>query len=343
MITEPLLNIIRDQQKSGVSQDTITKMLIEQGWSRIDIDQAFVAVNAPIPKPQVPVDRQQIPQSISQDQKKHHVGLVILIIIIILLIIGGIWVYFIFFATPKSVVPVITESVPTNVVVATPVVMAPVVTNTPVATTTATTTKTVVKKTVTPAVVPVVTKPAPVPAPVTVATDQNLITFDDLKPADKTGGYVAVGVIPNGYYGLTWNKPNQTFADNFNVMNGTDAISLSGYHAGIVSPKNAIYCKQGTCSIYSNTPFDLKSFYVTAAWNDKLDFQVQGHSNDGGILCNNSNGIKTINATTPQLVTLNCTGITSIDFWTNEPGSVVHPGYNHDSSGYFVIDNISLK
>ncbi len=186
---------------------------------------------------------------------------------------------------------------------------------------------------------------SPVQTPV-VLNNPDLITFDDLKPTDKTGGYVTSGIINDGYRGFKWNyadKGMPSYKNNFIVIDGGSATIASGYRNAVISAKNAIACTEVVCTISSETPFNLKSFYVTAAWNDNLDFNVQGYGPEGGTICGNSSSIKNINAVSPQLVTVNCEGVSMINFWANEIGSTIHPGYNHDSSDIFVIDNISLK
>jgi|GEM_PF-1504521 hypothetical protein len=45
MVTDQLLTFIKSQLSLGVSKDAIVQMLSSQGWSSLDIQQAFVAVN----------------------------------------------------------------------------------------------------------------------------------------------------------------------------------------------------------------------------------------------------------------------------------------------------------
>lgn len=47
MISQELITYIRKQTAAGVSKEVIARSLIPNGWSRQDIDQAFVSITAP--------------------------------------------------------------------------------------------------------------------------------------------------------------------------------------------------------------------------------------------------------------------------------------------------------
>ena len=51
MVTEQLLAFIKSQLSLGVSKDAISQMLTGQGWTNVDIEQAFATVNPPIMSP----------------------------------------------------------------------------------------------------------------------------------------------------------------------------------------------------------------------------------------------------------------------------------------------------
>ena len=96
-----------------------------------------------------------------------------------------------------------------------------------------------------------------------VAGTPGLITFDDL-----TGTSLPV---PAGYDNLTWS--------NFYYLNGVAYGQPSGFAAGVVSTNNVAYNNGGApAAISSSAPFTLVSAYLTAAWNDNLQVEVQGYN-----------------------------------------------------------------
>jgi hypothetical protein len=55
MVTEQLLVFIKNQRSLGVTKDAIVAMLSGQGWTSLDIDQAFTSVNPAPPAPPAPI------------------------------------------------------------------------------------------------------------------------------------------------------------------------------------------------------------------------------------------------------------------------------------------------
>jgi len=66
MITEPLLNFIKGQQAQGVNNEAITKMLLGQGWAKLDVDQALKALTPPPVVPVTPPVQAQPIQPVQQ-------------------------------------------------------------------------------------------------------------------------------------------------------------------------------------------------------------------------------------------------------------------------------------
>jgi uncharacterized repeat protein (TIGR03803 family) len=149
--------------------------------------------------------------------------------------------------------------------------------------------------------------------------DATLITFDELSGS---------GPIPSGYGGFYW--------DNFYYLNGATYARTSGYTAGIVSSNNIAYNGYGAVAGITNlAPFDFLSAYLTAAWNDDLQVEVQGYA--GKTL--KYDNTYTLSAKTPTRIQFNYLGITTVEFtsWGGSP----HPGYGGGGT-HVVIDNVSL-
>jgi hypothetical protein len=188
---------------------------------------------------------------------------------------------------------------------------------------------------------PVMTTPKTAPVPVTTnastpASNQNLITFDDLATPDTSGTYINIGPIANGYHGLNWNNDS----GNFTVGDSTDAKGPSGYQLGAVSPKNVAFCAV-ECVISSISPsstFNLVSLYATAPWNDGEKLHIIGYNSSTQIYNNDY----TINASSPTLLNLNYEGVSKVVFFADS--GTIHPGYNHSASGISVlIDNVTVN
>jgi hypothetical protein len=145
---------------------------------------------------------------------------------------------------------------------------------------------------------------------------QTLITFDD----------ASEGTISNGYAGLNWN--------NFGVLNISKTVA-GGYINGIISTPNIAFNDNGfPASFSSPTPFTLNSAYLTAAWNNGLNVEVQGFLN--GKLAYDNTYI--VNTTGPILENFNYAGVTSVTF-TSSGGT---PAGYLGSGEHFAMDNMTI-
>jgi hypothetical protein len=115
-----------------------------------------------------------------------------------------------------------------------------------------------------------------------------LITFDQIENAG--GG----SPIPTGWAGFDWSV-------NFQVLNTADAPPGSGYENGAVSPPNVAYNQYGRdVNFKRSTPFEIVSFYLTAAYNNGLKVNVTGFRNDVQV----DSATFTVDTTGPTLETL---------------------------------------
>ncbi len=133
--------------------------------------------------------------------------------------------------------------------------------------------------------------------------------------------------MPQGYNNLNWT--------NFDYLNSV-ANRNSGYGAGMVSFAKVAYNPGGApASISSSSPFALFSAYLTAAWNDNLQVEVQGYVGTTLIYDNKY----TLSATSPTLIHFNYVGVTSVNFISS--GGTPHIGYT-GSGKQFAMDNVSV-
>ncbi len=144
-----------------------------------------------------------------------------------------------------------------------------------------------------------------------------------------SGDYPAYyGTIPNGYYGLNWST--------FYVLTPVESLP-SGYNPGLQSPPNVAFNNNGTpASITSSYPFNLISAYLTAAWNDNLQVEVQGKL--AGVLVYDNTW--TLSTTAPTLITFNYIGVDEVDFTSS--GGTHHAAYSYYGT-QFAMDNLSVQ
>ena len=110
----------------------------------------------------------------------------------------------------------------------------------------------------------------------------------------------------------------------------------SGYGAAMVSVAKVAYNPGGApASISSSSPFALFSAYLTAAWNDNLQVEVQGYNGTALVYDNKY----LLSATTPTLVRFNYVGVTSVNFFSS--GGTPHLGYT-GSGTQFAMDNLNV-
>lgn len=147
-----------------------------------------------------------------------------------------------------------------------------------------------------------------------------VIKFDDLP-----SNFVSV---PPGYHGLNWS--NLTYMDGVNYFGNP-----SGYQVGVVSSNYVIFGDGVDIGVISAGMFDLVSAYVTAAWNDNLQFVAKGYIK--GTLVYNQTNI--LSATAPTLVHFNFYGVDEVDFTAS--GGSPHAGYG-GAGTWFALDNLSV-
>jgi hypothetical protein len=136
--------------------------------------------------------------------------------------------------------------------------------------------------------------------------------------------------IPNGYASLQW--------VNFYDMNPNNTYlgpSGSGYLNAVVYPNHVIWNASGNpAQISSSTPFDLDSAYMTAAWMDGLQIEVQGLIGSSMAYDN----IYTINTASLTLVAFNYLGVNQVTFIAS--GGTQH--YLQRWGTEFAIDNMTV-
>jgi hypothetical protein len=149
----------------------------------------------------------------------------------------------------------------------------------------------------------------------TMAAGTGLLNFDDL-PNDTEGL-----VVPPGYGNLQW--------DNFYSLDGVHFPGTTGYTTGVVSKNNVIINGYGLpASIYANVKggnFTPLTMYLTAAWTDKVQAQINGYLR-GRLVLSRSYTLRT---TKPTLIKLGVK-VDELDFSTSD-------------SSQLVMDNLLIK
>ena len=144
-----------------------------------------------------------------------------------------------------------------------------------------------------------------------------VVDFDDL-PGDETAA------IADGYHGFTW--------DNVGAIRA-DAYPGSGYAAGVVSPGNAAFNRDGsTVSIAKAMGFTFAGAFFTSAWLDQ-ELAFDGFRN--GQLVYSTKTSYALDTVTPLWIGLGWSGIDTLviynssgtqwamdDFTVPEPGSL---------------------
>lgn len=146
-----------------------------------------------------------------------------------------------------------------------------------------------------------------------------VIGFDDLP--------VTGFIVPAGYHLLNWS--------NMNYVNGV-LDTPSGYAAGVVSSSNVVYNGNGDNAAISGELFDFRSAYVSAAWNDNLQFKAQGYIH-GTKVYDQTN---TLSATSPTLINFDFYGVDQVILASS--GGTPHAGYA-GSGTQFAMDNLSVQ
>jgi hypothetical protein len=160
------------------------------------------------------------------------------------------------------------------------------------------------------------------------------ITFDDLTPDTLPGStFPFEAPIPNGYAGLQWN--NIWVLDIPQDIQDGGTIASSGYDHGLVSGNNVAFNARGNPGLISAASFNLNSAYLTAAWNNGLQVEVQGFVGATLIYDNTY----TINTTGPSYINFNYLGVDEVNFISSggvNPGLVGH-------GTQFVMDNMTIS
>lgn len=162
-----------------------------------------------------------------------------------------------------------------------------------------------------------------------VAGSSFLIPFDDLATPDVgANGIGVIGPIPANYNGVNWN--------NIWVLDAMDYPPISGYQAGMISTKNVAFNDfANPASITSTAPFNFLSAYLTAAWYDNLQVEVQGYV--GSILTYDNT--YTLSATAPTLINFNYLGVNEVYF--SAFGGTQHASYSYNGE-FFAMDNVTI-
>jgi len=147
-----------------------------------------------------------------------------------------------------------------------------------------------------------------------------VVTFDDIG-----GGEVA---IPNGYAGLNW--------QDFWVLDAVNyASNPSGYLNGMVSSPNVAFNAWGGPAEFSGSPFHFVGAYLTGAWSDGLNIDIEGY------LLGSLVYIQTVvvDSTAPTWVQADFMNVDRVRFLSY--GGTTHPGYAGEGT-HFAMDNLVL-
>lgn len=156
------------------------------------------------------------------------------------------------------------------------------------------------------------------------------IGFDDLSTPtlnlpDIDDNPLYLGDVSDNYNGFTWN--------NLGVEDGITSVN-TGYYVGTISPNNVCYNEFGNPgSMTSSAPFNFYSAYLTGAWNDGLQVEVQGYTS-GVLLYDNT---YTLSSTSPIPIAFNYLGVDEVDF--NSFGGTHNPNYVYYGE-QFLMDNV---
>jgi hypothetical protein len=153
------------------------------------------------------------------------------------------------------------------------------------------------------------------------AAQAGTLTFDD-----RTDG-----PIPNGYGGFSsWS--------NFWVAAGSDYSPANGFTNGTVSTPNVAFNLSGNAAtIGTGGPlFNFVSAYLTGAWRNNLNVEVQGYV--GGLGGTKKYDTTVVVSTNPSLFTFNYNGIDTLRFLSSGGTAAFLP--NGDGTE-FAMDNFT--
>jgi hypothetical protein len=164
--------------------------------------------------------------------------------------------------------------------------------------------------------------------------DPSFFALDDVSVTPICTGltfdaFANFAVVTNGYGGLNWT--------NFNAINAVTVVTPSGYPIDMVSSNNVAFNnnQSSPATIASANPFNLFSAYLSAAWNDNLQFEAKGYTN--GVLVYDNTYI--LSPTNRTLINFNYLGVTEVDFIAS--GGTLHSGYSGNGT-FFAMDNVNV-
>jgi hypothetical protein len=157
-----------------------------------------------------------------------------------------------------------------------------------------------------------------------VQADIGVWTFDELYTPAYGGSFV-----PGGYAGFEW--------ENMGYLDPTDGFSNSGYMAGMVSePHVAVNGAGYPAAVFDDEVFNFGGAYLTGAWNDGLNIQVEGFF-DGELKYSQT---VVVSSTSPKWFDFNYYGIDRLEF--SSWGGTPNPEYGTVSAYHFAMDNFTI-
>uniref|UniRef100_C6E7W0 Ice-binding protein C-terminal domain-containing protein n=1 Tax=Geobacter sp. (strain M21) TaxID=443144 RepID=C6E7W0_GEOSM len=156
----------------------------------------------------------------------------------------------------------------------------------------------------------------------TAASSATVLTFDEI----KTTGDNQIDV-PDGYGGLTW--------QNIWATNTDDETRGPGYRNGTVSGSIVAFNADGRPGTISDRLFDFNGAYLTAAWNNGLNIQVQGYR--GGNLAYDRTVV--VDTTAPTFFLFDYAGVDRLTF---DSFGGTNAGYG-GVGFHFAMDNFTFN
>ena len=158
-----------------------------------------------------------------------------------------------------------------------------------------------------------------------------VLTFDDLPalPSLPTEPIAQIGT----YGGLTWS--NYFYYGDGAGINSYFGYSASGYSNGLVSGSNVAFNGFESVVSVSDGLFDFNGAYLTGAWNDGLNIDVQGWSGVTKIY----DQTVVVDSTAPTWFAANYMAIDKLVF--SSSGGTDH-GYGGNGT-HFAMDNFTFN
>ena len=156
-----------------------------------------------------------------------------------------------------------------------------------------------------------------------------VLTFDDLTdiiPTNEQAPIDDIGI----YGGLHWNNMLYTDPDEFNFH--LDNIGNSGYENGLVSHDHVAFNSGGNQATIFGDVIDFEGCYLTGAWRDGLNINVQGFK-AGALLYEET---VVADSTSATWFEFNFLGIDTLVL--SSFGGIAHGYTAGDSGGSIVLD-----